>query len=180
MHQCGLMPPDVVWLRHVPVSNELAAILVGSEIMRLRPRAVICCGMAEKRQQLSIERQAKRVERQARREAQSIKRELEISKTELPPHAAAVESTTAKPVSILQTTMDIEYLMADTLLSEVSEDAGTYVCNFLYYDLLDLVCRVNWEMAGVFIHIPIFNPDSQAILLQDFLKIVNKISEHNC
>lgn len=153
------MPPDAVWLRHVPVSFALAPVRVESEIMRLRPRAVICCGMAEKRQRLSIERQAKR-----------FPQKYDV------PNGNAPAPVADEQVSILQTTMDVRRLMTGTVLSEVSEDAGAYVCNDLYYNVLKLVDQVSWEMAGVFIHIPVVNPNNKTFLLQDFFKIVSQIS----
>lgn len=163
MQKRGLMPPDAVWLRQLPVSYDLAPMRVKSEIMRLQPRVVICCGMAEKRLQLSVERQAKRMSQTHLTNASKA-------------HNFVSKSALVEHDSILQTAIDVDGLIAGTLLSEVSEDAGTYVCNHLYYNVLMLVDKVSWKMSGVFIHIPVLNPDNKTFLLQDLLKIVTRLS----
>ena len=139
----GLMPSDAVWLRHVPVNFELAPMQVESEIRRCRPRAVICCGMAETRSRLSVERLAK--------------------------HRL-----------VLSTPMDTKRLVSNTLLSEISEDAGTYVCNYLYYSVLSLAKEVDWQMKGVFIHIPVLKPDNQSLLLRDFVSLIETVRRMEC
>jgi len=165
----GHLPPDAVWMRQVPVSFDLAPIRVESEIRRSRPRTVICCGMAEKRTRLSVERLARRyVDRENYRSAH------------LSAHLENQVSNAVRPAAnILQTSVNVERAIAGTVLSEISEDAGTYVCNHLYYSVLDLVEKVDWEMSGVFIHIPVLNSDNQTVILQDFVKVIDKISDDN-
>ncbi|MEM6451287.1 MAG: peptidase C15 [Cyanobacteria bacterium P01_D01_bin.105] len=159
MQKKGLLPSGTVWLRQVPVSFDLAPVRVESEIMRLRPRVVICCGMAEKRWRLSVERQAKRyLQRQT-------------------PHT---EGFAAAQISVLQTTVDVDRLVTGTCLSKVSEDAGSYVCNHLYYSVLKLVGSVDWEITGIFIHVPILHPDNKTFLVEDFSKILARLVNRDC
>ena len=141
LHQSGELPADAVWLRQVPVSSALAPVQVINEIGRLRPRMVICCGMAENRPHLSIERQAR------------------------------------APLQTLQTSVDVSALLAGTSLSDVSDDAGSYVCNHLYYSVLEFIDKTRWETAGLFIHIPILSRENKELILNDFIHIVSKLAE---
>ena len=46
-------------LRQLPVDIELASCCVINKIKELRPEAIICCGMAERRSKITIEAQAR-------------------------------------------------------------------------------------------------------------------------
>lgn len=140
----GKLPADAVWLRQVPVNFQLASVRVISEMQRQRPRAVICCGMAEKRACLNIERQAKKT----------------------------VEASTPET---LQTSANISDLLAGTILSKTSDDAGSYVCNRLYYDVLQFVKKAPWETVGIFIHIPVLSKENTPFILSDFTNIVERM-----
>ena len=137
------LPTDAAWLRHVPVNFQLASIRVISQIQRLRPRVVICCGMAESRTCLSIESQAK--------------------------------GFSGGAFSVLQTTANTAELIADTLLSEISYDAGSYVCNRLYYDVLDFTQTAAWATTGIFIHVPVLSKVNKPFVLSDFAAVVAKL-----
>ena len=141
LHRTGKLPADAHWLRQVPVNFQLAPMQVISEIQRLRPRLIICCGMAESRSYLSLERQAK-----------------------------AAEQT-------LQTSMDLSALMVETTLTEISEDAGNYVCNHLYYSVLDFIKQADWQMASLFVHVPVLNQENRPFILRDFVVIAQKMSQ---
>jgi pyroglutamyl-peptidase len=71
------LPAEVVWLRQVPVNFQLAPIRVITEIARLQPRLVVCCGMAENRPYLCIEQQA--TEQQATGCGKTLQTSLEVS-----------------------------------------------------------------------------------------------------
>ncbi|MEO0395698.1 MAG: peptidase C15 [Cyanobacteria bacterium P01_A01_bin.137] len=49
------LPKNVIPLRWLPVNFDLAPIQVISHIVQYRPKAVICCGMAETRKTLTVE-----------------------------------------------------------------------------------------------------------------------------
>lgn len=140
LYERGRLPADAIWLRQVPVSFALAPIYVTNEIARLRPRLVICCGMAEKRPYLSIERQAK------------------------------------APLQTLQTPANVSALLAGTLLSDISDDAGSYVCNHLYYSVLKFINDARWETVSLFIHVPVLSCENKGLVLNDFVHIVSKLA----
>ncbi|WP_052050962.1 hypothetical protein [Leptolyngbya sp. KIOST-1] len=53
------IPLGTTVVRHIPVSFELAPIRVVAKLVELRPAVVVCCGMAEKRRHLHLERYGK-------------------------------------------------------------------------------------------------------------------------
>ncbi len=140
LHSLGKLPAGTEWLRRVPVSFRLAPTQVIDEIQRLRPRLVICCGMAENRSCLSLERQAK----------------------------AAGQT--------LRTSIDLSSLMTETTLTEISDDAGSFVCNHLYYSVLDFIDKADWEMVVVFVHVPVLTSENRAVILKDFEAIAHKLA----
>ncbi len=133
------LPVGSVWLRHVPVCFDLAPTLVIGELQRRRPRAVICCGMAENRTRLSIEQQA-----------------VDIRST-------------------LQTSVDVQALLKETTHSEVSYDAGRYVCNHLYYQVLSAISASDLDTVAIFVHVPVLNAQNMPAMLSDFLKIASAL-----
>jgi len=140
----GQLPFDSVWIRNLPVSFELAPIRVISELYRHRPRAIVCCGMAEKRACLSIEKQARKI-------------------------VDGIDS------HILTTATDVNHLIADTCLSEVSDDAGKYVCNHLYYSVLENISTQSWSSTAIFAHIPRLSTENKAYILRDFSTILARL-----
>ncbi|WP_448572442.1 peptidase C15 [Trichothermofontia sp.] len=155
-------------LRQVPVDFELAPAQVLATIARLRPAIVVCCGMAEDRDHVSIETQAVREE------------------------------------TILTTTIDCTALLTDLRLTRLSQDAGRFVCNHLYYSVLHYLRtnpipapQANATPSGqtqsaadrakrpeipvgatghcIFVHIPVLHPDNQDPIVTDFLTILHRL-----
>lgn len=65
-------------------------------------------------------------------------------------------------------------LRTDWRCAELSEDAGRFVCNGLYFRVLD-----HGEQWGnpqmLFIHVPLLRPDNQADLMADFRLLVERL-----
>ncbi|MEM8501570.1 MAG: peptidase C15 [Cyanobacteria bacterium P01_D01_bin.1] len=130
---------DSVWLRHVPVCFDRAPALVIRELQRLRPRAIVCCGMAEDRSCLSIEQQA------------------------------TCDHQT------LQTSVNVQNLIRGTTQSEISYNAGDYVCNHLYYQVLAAIDTHGLDMVAIFVHVPILTSENTAGIVSDFLRIISTL-----
>jgi pyroglutamyl-peptidase len=163
LHAGGRLPVDTVWLAQVPVNFAIAPIRVISEIARLRPRVVICCGMAENRAVLSIERQA--TGRQSeKRQVKELHEKRSMRPANLPPLT-------------LQTSVKVSALLSGTLLSEPSDDAGSYVCNHLYYRVLKFIDQTNWPTRAIFIHIPLLTAHNKRLILDDFVAIASQLAE---
>lgn len=135
------LPDDAIWLRRVPVSFQLAPMRVINAIYYWRPRAVICCGMAERRVRVTVEKRAKRLGGKS-----------------------------------LETKLPLAEILHGTAFSEVSLDAGSYVCNHLYYSVLEFVEKLKMPTEAVFIHVPVLNLANQKVIFQDVDEIIYSIS----
>lgn len=166
--QNNWLPDSHHLLRQIPVDFDLAPAQVIAAISKLQPAIVVCCGMAEDREHLSIETQAVRAE------------------------------------AILNTTIDCTELLTDLRLTRLSQDAGNFVCNHLYYSVLhylrtarspapqgnatgsgpssDSPDRANQAEIPVgatahciFVHIPVLIPDNKDPIVTDFLTILHRL-----
>jgi len=131
----GDLPDRLAFLRHLPVENLAATQRVGNRIRQLRPAAVLCCGMAESRSRLNLERQA-RLDGRIRRTPFAIAR------------------------------------WCDRLAAtDTSDDAGQFVCNYLYFQAL------GWRSGSLatralFLHVPPLHDANRDAFVRDFGAIV--------
>ncbi len=74
------------------------------------------------------------------------------------------------------TTLDLQQLIAGTRCTDISQYAGRYVCNHLYYQILrfDQECSP-WPMPGLFIHVPVLQPSTEPWLAEDLQLILKKL-----
>ena len=133
--QLESFPPNCTLLRKLPVENQLASDRVLAEIETLQPTAIICCGMAEKRSQLTVESQASRGK------------------------------------GILPTTANLEKLVTKLAVTAISDDAGDFVCNHLYYSVLEYLNRRNLSTPCLFVHVPLLDAENLAPTIADFMAI---------
>jgi pyroglutamyl-peptidase len=136
----GRLPDDVVILRHIPVSFDLAPCRVISKTVELKPQVVVCCGMAEPRTHLELELNGKH------------------------------------PNRTLRTSLALQTLMAGTCLTRISHCAGDYVCNHLYYHLLEAITAQRLPTQALFIHVPLITPANQTWLVHDLSMILNRLA----
>ncbi|AFW93587.1 MULTISPECIES: pyroglutamyl peptidase [Nostocales] len=153
---------DLEFLHRLPVDVQLASSLVIAKINELQPDYIICCGMAASRSQLSVE-------------------VLASSTSTLP-----VESTNSadilpqesrnSPENIFQTSVDLEKLLVGTAAVEISYDCGKFVCEGLYYSVLDYLHRSQLSVKCIFVHVPILNPENSLKIIADFVLIMNNLA----
>ncbi|PSN14041.1 peptidase C15 [filamentous cyanobacterium CCT1] len=141
LHQQQQIPPGTTVLRHIPVSFELAPIRVMAKLVELRSPVVVCCGMAEGRSHLHLERYGKGDD------------------------------------LALETPLPLEELMAGTHLTGISDCAGTYVCNHLYYRLLGAIAQYRWPTLALFVHIPPLTSETQPLLAHDLALILKRLAK---
>jgi pyroglutamyl-peptidase len=79
---------------------------------------------------------------------------------------------------ILTTGLDLELLVQKTIATTISYDAGDFVCNHLYYEVLNYIQQHQLNSQGLFVHVPVLNGQNLPSVLADFLSIVNHCSEH--
>jgi pyroglutamyl-peptidase len=76
----------------------------------------------------------------------------------------------------LRTSLALNPLLANTHLTQISHCAGDYVCNHLYYHLLDTIHRHRWPTQALFIHIPRVSPDNEPFLIHDLSLVLNRLA----
>jgi pyroglutamyl-peptidase len=131
---------DFTFLRQLPVDVQLASSQVQTKIDELKPNYIICCGMAESRKKLSVEKIASYAE------------------------------------NILQTTVDLEQLVAEATAIEISHDCGKFVCEGLYYSVLDYLRQHQLAVPCIFVHVPVLTEENFGGIFADFLLIVDKLA----
>ncbi len=136
----GALPKNIHLIRKLPVDSQLAPEQVIAKINQLQPNIIICCGMAESREKLTIESNAKD-------ESQVIK-----------------------------TTVDTDRLLSGLSITEISHDAGWFVCNKLYYSILNYIYQMNLKSQCLFVHVPILTKDNLEQITSDFLVILHKLN----
>ncbi|MEA5467086.1 pyroglutamyl-peptidase I family protein [Leptothoe sp. PORK10 BA2] len=77
----------------------------------------------------------------------------------------------------LSTPVDLQVLIRQTVHTRISYDAGDFVCNRLYYRVLQhLAGQAEQQTAVLFVHVPLITTANQAVLEFDFLKIVEYLN----
>ena len=127
-------------LRSIPVDFELSHQYVLTRFDELKPKVLICCGMAEERSKLNI------------------------------------ESRAVLDEQLLQTSLDLDILTADLPMTEISHDAGRFVCNTLYYKTLEHLSLQEEDHHCVFIHVPVLTEENKDQLLADFISIIERLN----
>ena len=145
------LPHDLFFLRRLVVDVQLASSRVIAKINELQPDYIICCGMAASRSQLSVE--------------------VLASSTSICPQEFINSSE-----NIFQTTVDLEKLLVQTAAVEISYDCGKFVCEGLYYSVLDYLHRSQLTIKCIFVHVPILNPENLPKIIADFILIINNLA----
>jgi pyroglutamyl-peptidase len=131
---------ECYFAKKILVDFQVAPKQVISKLNELQPDLVICCGMAESRQSLSI------------------------------------ESTGRFLDETLVTEVDLEDLIETTIKTYISHDAGNFVCNHLYYSLLNYQREQNLSYRCLFVHVPVLAEGNLETIIHDFLAIVKRLS----
>ncbi|NEN91974.1 MAG: peptidase C15 [Okeania sp. SIO3H1] len=129
------------FLRKLPVDSQIATEIVIDQIEEIQPDLIICCGMAEKREILTIESQASCGE------------------------------------MVMKTSIDLAELVVGLDMTEISNDAGKFVCEDLYYSVLKYLELSCLKSKCLFVHVPILTEDNREIILEDFMKILSLLSK---
>ncbi|HEY9693320.1 MAG TPA: peptidase C15 [Oculatellaceae cyanobacterium] len=95
-----------------------------------------------------------------------------------------IESQATFQQSILKTTVDLENLLLDLSDTTISNDAGKFVCEGLYYSVLQelqtqqLASKsINKNKKNcVFVHVPILTPYNLPVIVEDFRLILQKLA----
>lgn len=140
-HLCDrqLLPVPSHLIRHLPVHFQLAPSQVISALYQHRPTTVICCGMAEGRSLLNLERYA---------------------------HG---------PSDRFETSLNLLEIADGLQWTTISHDAGDYVCNALYYELLSHIQKNALMVQSLFVHVPPLTDYNRASLVHDFAHVLSRL-----
>lgn len=134
------LPDSLSYLRKLPVDYELAPSLAIAQINQFQPDIIICCGMAESREKLTV------------------------------------ESGAGWERDLLKTEVNLEQLVTNLLITEISHDAGKFVCEALYYRVLKHICESQLPTQCIFVHVPVLNADNVDNIVGDFLFLIGRLS----
>jgi pyroglutamyl-peptidase len=130
-----------ILLRKLPVDPAAAPKEAIAKINQVQPDAVICCGMAESRQKLTVESQAFSGE------------------------------------NCRKTSVNLPQLIAGLPYTEISHDAGKFVCEALYYAVLNyLQTQAKSPIPCIFVHVPLLHPGNIEAIAADFGAIVQRLA----
>jgi pyroglutamyl-peptidase len=78
--------------------------------------------------------------------------------------------------TFLQTPIDLEKLIIGARATDISDDCGKFVCEGLYYSVLDYLGQKQLSSHCVFVHVPVINQDNLMAILADFVLIINNLA----
>lgn len=129
----------------LPTMFERSSKILREILLKEKPDAVLLLGQAAGRAELTPERVA-----------------INCMDAKIPDNAGFApsdkkirEDGPAAYFSTLPIKKMVEYMRKKQIPASVSNTAGTFVCNKLMYDLLDLISTEHLRMCGGFLHVPL-------------------------
>lgn len=86
-----------------------------------------------------------------------------------------VESNGKQAEKIVDANVDLTALIQDLKFTDISHDAGKFVCNHLYYSVLREIYEKQKNIVCIFIHVPLLNAHNLEIIIQDFCRILERL-----
>lgn len=85
----------------------------------------------------------------------------------------SIESNARCQESCLYTAVNLPQLLSCLSHTDLSHDAGQFVCEGLYYQVLAHLRSLTLDIPCLFVHVPVLTPHNQAIILEDFVTILD-------
>jgi pyroglutamyl-peptidase len=130
---------DLYFLRKLPVNTQLVTQKVIETIKIINPQGIICCGMAESREILTI------------------------------------ESNAVCEEDCLVTQINLNNLLNSLEYTAISHNAGKFVCEGLYYQILKYTQNHHPNIPCIFVHVPLLHKNNLDKIQQDFTAIIDFI-----
>jgi len=89
----------------------------------------------------------------------------------------SIESNAKAEDKVLTPSIDIARLIAGLSVTEISHDAGKFVCNSLYYSVLKLIHEMKLNSQCLFIHVPILTEANLEQVVREFLLILQRLPD---
>lgn len=87
-----------------------------------------------------------------------------------------VESCATDGEAVIKTSVNLEKLVAKLAECEISHDAGKFVCEGLYYQVLKYLQERQDNNCCLFLHVPILTPDNTPSIVADFRLIIQRVN----
>lgn len=87
----------------------------------------------------------------------------------------SVESRAVTNSATLYTGVDLQGLTAELPHTEISHDAGRFVCNWLYFSLLNYIQTQTLNQHCLFVHVPILSSENRELITSDFQSLLGRI-----
>ncbi len=87
-----------------------------------------------------------------------------------------IESCACCDTDMLKTAVNLEPLIADLATTEISHEAGKYVCEALYYAVLKHICDAQLTTKCIFVHVPILTSENTDKIVTDFVLIMRRLT----
>ncbi|HEY9872878.1 MAG TPA: hypothetical protein V6D12_05560 [Candidatus Obscuribacterales bacterium] len=87
-----------------------------------------------------------------------------------------VESKATCGNAVINTPVDLEKLVTGLAGTEISHDAGKFVCEGLYYSILEYIRDRNLKTRCIFLHVPLLKPNNLAEIIADFQLIIQRMA----
>jgi pyroglutamyl-peptidase len=91
-------------------------------------------------------------------------------------HHLSVESNARNEDKVLNTLVDLDKLLQGLVKTTLSHDAGNFVCEGLYYSVLNHLQKNEIKKHGIFVHVPVLTQNNLADILTDFTLIMHKLT----
>ena len=76
----------------------------------------------------------------------------------------------------LQTVVDLEELVSGTGATDISNDCGKFVCEGVYYAVLEYLQQNQLTTGCIFVHVPVLNAENLGSIVADFLLIIHNLA----
>ncbi len=87
-----------------------------------------------------------------------------------------VESGATCGEALIKTSVNLDKLVDKLAGCEISHDAGKFVCEGLYYEVLKYLQESNDNTCCIFLHVPLLTPDNSPSIVADFRLIIQRVN----
>ncbi|NEQ77065.1 MAG: peptidase C15 [Okeania sp. SIO2C9] len=86
-----------------------------------------------------------------------------------------IESQASCGEVVMKTSIDLAELVLGLDVTEISNDAGKFVCEYLYYSVLKYLDMRCYQSKCIFVHVPVLTENNRDKIVGDFMKILLSI-----
>ena len=146
--------------KYLPVALFSSFQCINSYIEKEKPDVIILCGEATNRKKISLEIRAKNL----------INKKIDSTDEVNLNQKLIIEKGPQSIYSVFPTIEALSHLFTNLIKAEISMDAGAYICNALYYQVMYYYPKI----PCIFIHFPLPTNDLSITQMREALEIIIK------